>query len=163
LEPVTTQHEKDMADDKARLKKKKPSGGGRTSPDAPMSVPEGYMNGRKKEKEKNREQFRAAARMRRRELYGDDPHGFKEKAAGMTPEQKKECEKGIKTLKMFQKARHGINRANERTLTKPEKKEKEKVVKGMKKNKPDFKKRYGKDAESVMYATATKIAKEKKS
>jgi len=76
-----------MADDKARLKKKKPSGGGRTSPDAPMSVPEGYMNGRKKEKEK--------------------------------------------------------------------------VVKGMKKNKSDFKKRYGKDAESVMYATATNIAKEK--
>ena len=51
---------------------------------------------------------------------------------------------------------------NERKLTKGEKKEKEKVVKGMKKSKGDFKKRYGKDAESVMYATATKIAKEKK-
>lgn len=50
---------------------------------------------------------------------------------------------------------------NERTLTEPEKKEKEEVVKGMKKNKSDFKKRYGKDAESVMYATATNIAKEK--
>ncbi len=34
--------------------------------------------------------------------------------------------------------------------------------KGMKKNKKDFKQRYGDDAESVMYATATKIAKEKK-
>ena len=31
----------------------------------------------------------------------------------------------------------------------------------MKKSKGDFEKRYGKDAESVMYATATKIAKEK--
>ena len=51
---------------------------------------------------------------------------------------------------------------DERKLTEPEKKEKEKVVKGMKKSKSDFKKRYGKDAESVMYATATKIAKEKK-
>mgnify|MGYP003658969133 CR=1 FL=1 len=51
---------------------------------------------------------------------------------------------------------------SEKELTKPEKKEKEKVVKGMKKNKKDFKKRYGDDAESVMYATATKIAKEKK-
>ena len=51
---------------------------------------------------------------------------------------------------------------NERKLTKGEKKQKEKVVKGMKKSKGDFKKRYGKDAESVMYATATKIAKEKK-
>ena len=35
------------------------------------------------------------------------------------------------------------------------------VVKGMKKNKADFEDRYGEDAESVMYATATKIAKEK--
>ena len=50
---------------------------------------------------------------------------------------------------------------DERKLTKGEEKEKEKVVKGMKKSKDDFKKRYGKDAESVMYATATKIAKEK--
>ena len=49
----------------------------------------------------------------------------------------------------------------EKKLTKPEKKEKEKVVKGMKKNKADFEDRYGEDAESVMYATATKIAKEK--
>jgi len=31
-------------------------------------------------------------------------------------------------------------------------------VKGMKKNKSDFKKRYGKDAKSVMYATANKMA-----
>tara|TARA_B100000287_G_scaffold414342_1_gene446834 strand:+ start:35 stop:559 length:525 start_codon:yes stop_codon:yes gene_type:complete len=50
----------------------------------------------------------------------------------------------------------------ERKLSEPEKKEKEKVVKGMKKNKKDFKRRYGDDAESVMYATATKLAKEKK-
>ena len=50
---------------------------------------------------------------------------------------------------------------DERKLTKGEKKEKEKVVKGMKKSKGDFEERYGKDAESVMYATATKIAKEK--
>jgi len=51
---------------------------------------------------------------------------------------------------------------DEEKLTKAMKKEKEKVVKGMKKSKKDFKKRYGDDAESVMYATATKIAKEKK-
>jgi len=49
---------------------------------------------------------------------------------------------------------------DERKLTKGEKKEKEEVVKGMKKSKGDFEERYGKDAESVMYATATKIAKE---
>ena len=56
----------------------------------------------------------------------------------------------------------GAKEIDERKLTEPEKKEKEKVVKGMKKSKSDFKKRYGDDAESVMYATATKIAKEKK-
>jgi len=48
----------------------------------------------------------------------------------------------------------------ERTLTKGEEKKKEKNVKGMKKNKGDFKDRYGKDADAVMYATATKMAKE---
>jgi hypothetical protein len=48
----------------------------------------------------------------------------------------------------------------ERTLTKNENKEKERVVKGMKKSYKDFKARYGKDAKSVMYATATKMAKE---
>ena len=50
--------------------------------------------------------------------------------------------------------------ATERELTKGEEKKKEKNVKGMKKNKADFEKRYGKDAEAVMYATATKMAKE---
>ena len=48
---------------------------------------------------------------------------------------------------------------DERELTKGEEKEKERLVKGMKKNKSDFKDRYGKDAEAVMYATATKNAK----
>lgn len=56
----------------------------------------------------------------------------------------------------------GLAGVMEKKLTEPEKKEKEKIVKGMKKDKKGFKKRYGDDAESVMYATATKIAKEKK-
>ena len=46
----------------------------------------------------------------------------------------------------------------EKKMTPGEKKEKEKIVKGMKKAKGEFKKLYGKDAESVMYATATKHA-----
>ena len=49
----------------------------------------------------------------------------------------------------------------ERSLTKGEEGKREKYVKGMKKAKGDFKDRYGKDAEAVMYATATKMAKKK--
>ena len=55
---------------------------------------------------------------------------------------------------------HMSEPVEERTLTKGEEKTKEKNVKGMKKNKGDFEKRYGKDAKAVMYATATKMAKE---
>jgi hypothetical protein len=48
----------------------------------------------------------------------------------------------------------------ERTLDTAEKGEKERLVKGMKKSASDFKKRYGERAKSVMYATATKMAKD---
>jgi hypothetical protein len=47
----------------------------------------------------------------------------------------------------------------ERTLTTGETKKKEHIVKSMKKNVGGFKKRYGEKAKSVMYATATKMAK----
>ena len=47
----------------------------------------------------------------------------------------------------------------ERTLSKGEERKKEHIVKNMKKNTSDFVSRYGKDADSVMHATATKIAK----
>ena len=48
----------------------------------------------------------------------------------------------------------------ERTLDTFEKGEKERIVKGMKKDTKDLKKRYGKRWKNVMYATATKKAKE---
>lgn len=48
---------------------------------------------------------------------------------------------------------------NERSLTKSEEKRKEEIVKDLKSNKREFVKRYGKDAESVMYGTAVKRAK----
>jgi hypothetical protein len=50
---------------------------------------------------------------------------------------------------------------NERTLTEPEAKKKEEVVMSMKKKLPSFKERYGDRAKEVIYATATKTAKEK--
>ena len=51
---------------------------------------------------------------------------------------------------------------NERKLSDTELKYRERYVKKLKPKLKDFQKRYGKDAESVMYATATKIAKDKK-
>jgi hypothetical protein len=48
---------------------------------------------------------------------------------------------------------------DERTLSKGETDEKERIVKGMKKSLAGFKARYGDKAKSVMYATATKAAK----
>ena len=46
----------------------------------------------------------------------------------------------------------------ERKMSEPEMEKKEEIVKGMKKGLAGFKERYGKDAKSVMYATATKQA-----
>ena len=55
-------------------------------------------------------------------------------------------------------AHGGQHTTSGRSMTKGEMNKREKIVKGMKKNKAGFKKRYGKDAEAVMYATATKNA-----
>ena len=51
---------------------------------------------------------------------------------------------------------------DEKELTKPEKKEKERLVKGMKKDASGFEERYPGRGEEVMYATATKQAKKRK-
>ena len=71
--------------------------------------------------------------------------------------------KGMKT--MFGKrypncVKKEENELEERSLSKSEEKDKEKYVKGMKKSAKDFKARYGDDYKSVMYATATNMAKE---
>ncbi len=52
-----------------------------------------------------------------------------------------------------------VEQIEERTLSEPETEKKEKYVKSMKKNLKGFKERYGERAKSVMYATATKMAK----
>jgi len=52
-----------------------------------------------------------------------------------------------------------VEHIEERELTKGEAKKKEEYVKGMKKGLSGFKQRYGERAKSVMYATATKMAK----
>jgi len=62
--------------------------------------------------------------------------------------------------KLLKDLANEVEPVDERSLTKGEEKDKERIVKGMKKSKGDFKDRYGKDADAVMYATATKMAKE---
>ena len=56
-------------------------------------------------------------------------------------------------------AKEEVDNIQERSLTEPEMKKKEDIVKGMKKNLAGFKDRYGDRAKEVMYATATKSAK----
>ena len=83
---------------------------------------------------------------------GDDA-GF-EKAI----DRKMNREAGIKKAKE-RLNKEEVEQIEERSLTEPETKKKEEVVKSMKKGLQGFKDRYGADAKSVMYATATKIAK----
>ena len=67
-------------------------------------------------------------------------------------------EKGIgRAVKKITKEE--IETIEERSLTASESKKKEDIVMSMKKGLSGFKERYGKDAKSVMYATATKQAK----
>ena len=88
------------------------------------------------------------------------------KLFGMLGEGHSPHKKGTKKYKAHMAAMHAgesVNEAwqafKERSLSKGEETKREKYVKGMKKAKGDFKDRYGDDAEAVMYATATKMAK----
>ena len=75
-------------------------------------------------------------------------------------------QRGIDTSKELQKKAHAARSASrlarlfrtEETMSAPEKQKREDIVMSMKKNMADFKKRYGKRAKEVMYATATKMA-----
>ena len=69
-----------------------------------------------------------------------------------------EKEMAKENRKNTDEAHGGQHSSSGRSMTKGEMNKREKIVKGMKKNKAGFKKRYGKDAEAVMYATATKNA-----
>ena len=70
----------------------------------------------------------------------------------------------VPTLLSFSKIASGVEHDEpsldeyKNTMSDAELKKREKIVKGMKKKKGDFKDRYGKDAKSVMYATATKMS-----
>jgi len=76
----------------------------------------------------------------------------------VTPEQLQDLLNQIKVMK----GESEESLAEKKKMTKSDEKKREKYVKGMKSSKKDFEKRYGKDAEDVMYATATKMAMKKK-
>jgi hypothetical protein len=87
---------------------------------------------------------------------GDAPAGVNVKhnsPAHEHPEFKKHLSKLVKF-------NEEVEQVDERELSSGEMQSREKYVKGMKKRLGDFKQRYGADAKSVMYATATKMAKE---
>ena len=75
-------------------------------------------------------------------------------------EEQKIARIDMKIARERKKSTQAPEQVQERTLSSDEKEEKERIVKGMKKSKGGFEKRYGDDAKSVMYATATKLAKE---
>ena len=95
--------------------------------------------------------------------HGDDEH--RQYGDSDDTEREKEMQDRERAIANREK---GVHRAvkrltkeniQERSLTEPEMKKKEEIVKSMKKGLSGFKARYGKDAKSVMYATATKQAK----
>ena len=87
---------------------------------------------------------------------GEQPHPLKDRLVG-------ESDKDDRIAALERRVEALESMLQERELSKGEEKEKERIVTGMKKNKSDFKDRYGKDAEAVMYATATKNAKKNES
>jgi len=84
---------------------------------------------------------------------GEQPHPLKDRLVG-------ESDKDDRIAALERRVEALESMLQERELSKGEEKEKERIVTGMKKNKSDFKDRYGNDAEAVMYATATKRAKQ---
>lgn len=83
-------------------------------------------------------------------------HVKEEKEEKEVPEKKIKGKKDELDMKPSMKDERMVQ---EKTLTDTEKKKKEEIVKSMKKKYESFQNRYGDNAKSVMYATATKLAK----
>jgi len=97
-------------------------------------------------------------------VYGGEKKEPEDKRMTVTAADKKANTKAWQKYKAgnpaYKAAAHvGEETVVERALDTAETGEKERLVKGMKKSAADFKKRYGERAKSVMYATATKMAK----
>jgi len=108
--------------------------------------------------EPDSEQFAKELEDQKKRAAGTKPQADVAKAAVLSVKQEA-TEQDIQVINAD--AANGVDQVNieERTLTAAETDKKEEIVKSMKKGLAGFKERYGKDAKSVIYATATKQAK----
>jgi hypothetical protein len=110
----------------------------------------------KEEVEQIDETHQVVAKTKQGETFKSAIYPTKEKALAQHYKMSKSGNfKNVETVKVKEEVEH----IEERSLSTAEKTAMEKNVKGMKKSVEGFKARYGKDAKSVMYATATKMAK----
>jgi hypothetical protein len=110
----------------------------------------------KEEVEHIDETHQVVAKTKQGETFKSAIYPTKEKALAQHYKMSKSGNfKNVETVKVKEEVEH----IEERSLSTSEKATMEKNVKGMKKSVEGFKARYGKDAKSVMYATATKMAK----
>ena len=91
-------------------------------------------------------------------------YGMEHQASGEGTAGSRSHEEALADLKNAHKehmssVKEEVEQVEERSMTEPEMKKREEIVKSMKKGMAGFKDRYGDRAKSVMYATATKQAK----
>jgi hypothetical protein len=94
-------------------------------------------------------------------VYGGEKKEPEDKRMVVTKADKTGNTKAYQNYKAGHKGYKAADHLGERALDPTEKAEKERLVTGMKKSAAGFKERYGKRAKEVMYATATKQAKER--
>lgn len=94
-------------------------------------------------------------------VYGGGKKEPEDKRMVVTKADKTGNTKAYQNYKAGNKSYKAADHLGERALDPTEKAEKERLVTGMKKSAAGFKERYGKRAKKVMYATATKQAKER--
>jgi hypothetical protein len=115
--------------------------------------------------EPDNEQFTKELEVQKRKNAGTAPESEKAKVAAPSVQavevQKEETHKEIQVVDLTDPDNITVETKSleERSLTEPEMKKKEEIVKSMKKGLKGFKERYGERAKEVMYATATARAK----
>ena len=135
----------DMLDDVKKRAGPQPSGG--------SGVKQGSRYGGSKQKDEPEDK-----KPMKEEATGDEFKNELKKAQDKSMGKDKAEVSKASTQAVRQEA---VEQIDKKKLSEPEMKKKEEVAKSMKKGLAGFKERYGDKAKSVMYATATKIAKDK--